>query len=711
MLSVFTAEDDLTQENYMSWKVVMMKFLFAALIILPLVPSVRAQHVAFSGCMENGHIVWYDHPVTTCGSSAPSTSSSAVDTLSPVMQQAITTYLSVLGSIRQQAQQRKAFLEEAERRRVEAEQQRILEEQRRRDEIFRRLSGELKLDGLPGLHLKGMESSPALKLKGLEETTRGSGELKLKLGGDDGTKPYGIPGLPGTYTGGARAASANSPDAGGSQESSLNNKDELHLKLGDEATKPAPNQGTDKVAQPTGGPAQVGGGVGIPGLPGVYLDGANQGDATKLAAAAQKLSGPDREVAEETALDAASRNPALTAPSQDPSVNSFQEARSDYEQARQAQASAADVYKSAQTRHDANQSVLDLARSEVEKGDPASAAPTVAAKQEALANLVAGAKSDEEAWERAKQGFDTATTNLGYSRTKAVDALAAMASGTGTPVVDLRDAREPLIINPQDLRPPTREGGPITEVKGGPTPEVTIPRTAQQLRAEISGIQQALKRLSQSQKMEAAERAAWEKATDDATLDAWSRGIDMATEGVTSKLHSVVDKHMKTLEQEMQYTVLLRASNEADATKRAVLDGQFKKLLEDKESLETAMKRFEWVKQHGDEFNSALKVGIWAKEKPEDLEGTLEGVRQLMDNLLKDPGVQKALQLTPAGTGVITYASSILDSSYDIATEVIGIKRLGQLNQNSDEYRVAVTQLQEKMKATVQQLKLLEGQN
>jgi len=47
-------------------------------------------------------------------------------------------------------------------------------------------------------------------------------------------------------------------------------------------------------------------------------------------------------------------------------------------------------------------------------------------KQEALANLVASAKNEEEAWQRAKETLEIAITNRGFARSKAVHALAAV---------------------------------------------------------------------------------------------------------------------------------------------------------------------------------------------------------------------------------------------------------------------------------------------
>ena len=719
MLTAAPWKEDLALLAGARRSIVAKRFSFVALIILALGPSVRAQHIASSGCMENGHIVWYDHPVTTCGSPAPSTGSSAVDTLSPVMQQAMTNFFTWLFSSNpQQDQQRKAFLAEAERRRVEAEQQRILEEQRRRDELFRRLSRELKLDGLPGLYLKGMESSPALKLKGLEGATQGSSELKLKLGGDDGSKPYGIPGLPGIYTGGARAASANAAGVQGSQDNSSNKNNELHLKLGDEEPKATANQATDKAAQSPVAAAQPESGIGIPGLPGVYLDGANQGDATKLAAAAQKLSGPDREVAEETALDAASRNPALTAPSQDPSVNSFQQARSDYEQARQAQASAADVYKTAQTRHDANQSVLDLARSEVEKGDATGAAPTVAGKQEALANLVAGAKTDEEAWDRAKQGFDTATTNLVFSRTKAVNALAALGSA-GTTVVDLRGVNQPQIVRPNDPKGPVPKaavpppdlipagsgpskcrapsGAPPFSLANQDKSHAAVEARIAELNRELKGIQELLRRLSKTEAMNQGERAAWTKEMDDAWLRAVKHGGEMLLAGSLEKVDSRFEKEEVENERALAFD-RDELHRQLGVDERALHNSYINSREQRKTDLRRLRAEVQISKTAWDGVHAASAL---ADNDTTKLEKGLEVLHTALNNLLNNPEVQRVLNYDKAYASWFSVSKDFVDSMYDLSDVGVSWYFQAAENKQTDTYLNRVAALNAHLKNVV----------
>ncbi len=102
-------------------------------------------------------------------------------------------------TLRQQQQQ--AMMAELQRRAEEAERLHQEEEARRIAAIYNRLAATLKLNGLPHLELKTSGIS--------------TGGLQLKIG--DNAQGYGIPGLPGIYTGGPGSGSG------------------LHLKMGDSA--------------------------------------------------------------------------------------------------------------------------------------------------------------------------------------------------------------------------------------------------------------------------------------------------------------------------------------------------------------------------------------------------------------------------------------------------------------------------------------------
>jgi len=127
----------------------------------------------------------------------------------------------------QEQAQREAVMRELQRQTEEAERQKRVGEARRLQEMFDRLARTMKLNGLPDLHLKGLDSGPELRLKGDADS---AGGLQLKLGDKAADPGYGIPGLPGIYTHGPRDGQG-SPGSGQSGEGVPTGG--LQLKLGD----------------------------------------------------------------------------------------------------------------------------------------------------------------------------------------------------------------------------------------------------------------------------------------------------------------------------------------------------------------------------------------------------------------------------------------------------------------------------------------------
>ncbi len=143
--------------------------------------------------------------------------------------------------------QKQQMMEELRRREQEAARQHREEEARRLAAMYNRLAATLKLSGLPYLQLK-------------EIASKGPG-LTLKLG--DASQGYGIPGLPGIYTGGPGPGSGMTP----------RNESKLQLKTGDSAdANHVGNPNLPGLALNDGEQA-----YGIPGLPGIYTGGPGSG--------------------------------------------------------------------------------------------------------------------------------------------------------------------------------------------------------------------------------------------------------------------------------------------------------------------------------------------------------------------------------------------------------------------------------------------------
>jgi len=364
--------------------------------------------------------------------------------MSSFMQGAATGFISSMFANNAEAQRQQQLMAQAIlRRQQEQELQRRIAEQQRIDAMYARLNSALKLEGLPfSLSLKGMSSSSpeSLQLKGMDSS--GPGDLKLKIA-DSKPTSYGLKGLPGIYVGGPAGE-----DSAPSNSLAATN-----------ATADSANANPNLVSGPGTGTA----GPGIPGLPGIYLDGVQPGQAPQLAQAAQTLAGPDRAAAQDVALQAAQQNPALAATSQDPKVQNFQQANQEYQQALAANNTASQEYQTTQTHVESDHSAIDVARAQI-----SAVAPSVE-QQNAFNQMLAAAKTDEDASMLARQNFDTASVKLSASRDHAAAALAATA-----PVTASTSSAPAVELNPNavvaNLKTADRSGKPILMPTSAPVP-------------------------------------------------------------------------------------------------------------------------------------------------------------------------------------------------------------------------------------------------
>jgi len=533
--------------------------------------------------------------------------------------------------------QQQAYMAELERQRQEANRQRILAEQQRLQATFDRLSHELRINSSSGLMLKGFDSSHSLQLKTGKSGSSDSisGTVTLKAGDGNGTSE--------------KAASPKSPDG----------------------CLPA----------------------GLAGLPGVYLGCQtaqtsaflSNGNPVQLAQAAQELSGPEKDLVEDSALRTATANLQFMAPSRDTRVTNFQELDADYQSAQQTQSRAAQGLVQAQQQNDAARAAVHVAQNEIAKQQAEGSTPPEAVQQ-AFDKLNAVANSDEEAVAKAQREFDNAHISVAMTRTKASYALVTMAPASSSDVVDLRDKQEPLAVSPTAVRSasPIAGGGPIT----APPMSVVATRTAEELCTEVAGLQQALRRLTEAEVRQDQGRDQWLEMMDDATRDAGKEAVEFAVEGSTALLSHYLDRRM-------QETVLRRASDGIDAARRQGLDKEFKALWDAKETIEVANARRKQLTP-ADPFDKRK----WKSVKAKDLEDWLDGAKDLLVKTLADPVVKHALKLSERGAIVIGLSESMIDSGFTIGREIVSIKQVKILNQRADEYLAAVKKLKEKMEST-----------
>jgi hypothetical protein len=304
-------------------------------------------------------------------------------------------------------------------------------------------------------------------------------------------------------------------------------------------------------------------GPGIPGLPGIYLDTAQPAQAPELAQAAESMTGPERTVAEDTAIHAAEKNSVLTGSAQDPKVQSFQQADQDYKQALEANAAAAQQLEETQRHVESDKSALDVARAQL-----ASITPSVE-QQQKFDQMLSAAKSDEEASMLARQNFDSTEITLAASRDRAASALSQTASSPGkisapanissptnalpsasSNAVELTHVSQP--VTAQLLRPAVEKGGPIetpptqkpvsmtksldiaaclAAATHSATPSASRP-TVEQLHEQLSIAKESLARLLETHMRENEEREDWAKEMRKSGVSLGHQAFDLTVKAV-----------------------------------------------------------------------------------------------------------------------------------------------------------------------------------
>ncbi len=336
--------------------------------------------------VSNPHVSHSGNPVQdalTDGVNLGITMKVANPYMSNFMQSAASAFIGTMFANSAEADRQQAILNEqlAQQRAMLAEQQRMARQQAL-DAMFARLNKELKLIGAsPDLQMKlSATSNQQLAMKVGSGSAASTG-LQLKLGSSssDNGSGYGVPGLPGIYTNGARTDTASTSTANTSSQ--------------------------------TNG--------GIAGLPGINLSSEQISQAPQLALAATALQGPERAQAEDLALAAAAQNSTLSSSITDPAVQDFQQANQQYRQAAAASAQAQQAYDEAQSHLSADKTTLGVAQQQF----GAVTTPTPE-QQAAYSKMLVAQQSDEATSMAARQGFDTAGGQLTLTRDNAAAALA-----------------------------------------------------------------------------------------------------------------------------------------------------------------------------------------------------------------------------------------------------------------------------------------------
>lgn len=260
-----------------------------------------------------------------------------------------------------------------------------------------------------------------------------------------------------------------------------------------------------------------------------------------------------------------------------------------------------------------------------------------------------------------------------------------------------------------------RSGGLVILDPDAPGQQTWTPEARREaireLRGQVKDIQEALRRLNKSILSDASQHAEWEKATNEAMRNAWDRGKGMLVdEGISFLGNSVgnrLEKQLKDADMEIRRAADM-LSGETDPGRRERLHAAFKLLSKQREEIQQTQKEAEPILTKLREAKQALDTADYAESNPGDLEKSLKGIYELIRIALDNPKVKRVLKIGDKYAAGAGYAQSIVDSSYDVATEAVAWKRINQLNRNSNEYLWAVDALQKRMEKTVKKMQVLE---
>jgi len=191
------------------------------------------------------------------------------------------------------------------------------------------------------------------------------------------------------------------------------------------------------------------------------------------------------------------------------------------------------------------------------------------------------------------------------------------------------------------------------------------------IQAEIDGIRQALATLDAVRNMNASQLEEWQKASADASNEAWKLGASMTIDLISANLKDRGDALDQQIEQQ---TGSLKTETDPDKVKQ--IQDSIDNLGTQKARLDTALEAVAAAQGGADQGES--EAGNTALEKAWELASQTGAL---------PPGASEA--------------KDMVDSAYLVAVQCVSAVRVDAVNANADQYLKAVTSLSQKMKQLV----------
>ncbi len=254
-----------------------------------------------------------------------------------------------------------------------------------------------------------------------------------------------------------------------------------------------------------------------------------------------------------------------------------------------------------------------------------------------------------------------------------------------------------------------RNSGPILDFAEPDIHDVMQSRhkTVRELREQLAGIREALRRLNKTIASDASQRDEWKKATNDAMGRAWKRLKGMAVDEGLRFIGDGIDQQLASVNEQIKRAVT-KLSGETDPAGRERLHAAVRLLNEQRDAIRDAQREAQAVLPKLKQTKKTLDTIDYAESNPGDLEKFLKGGFMLFKTALEQPKIQQALKFGGQFAKGAKYAESIVESSYDVTVELVAWKRIDQLNRNSEQYLWAVDRLQRSMEKTVRKIQEIE---
>lgn len=272
---------------------------------------------------------------------------------------------------------------------------------------------------------------------------------------------------------------------------------------------------------------------------------------------------------------------------------------------------------------------------------------------------------------------------------------AALLLASDPNIVDFSDKQGPLVVRPEDLRPPVREGGPIIQ----PPAE----RIAE-LHQRIAVLRQALINLGQArQKPEA--RAEWEGAIGEASEDLFRDTIRLQTDLVAEYTAGRFEKGLEDANQGIR-TAVDRLAGETDPNRREQLHAAIKMM----DQQRNEFKQMVGFMKKTDDAGLVVDTADWAAKPGRPMEKSLEGLQSLLQIALSEKKVQQWLSIAPVYGNALKFGSDVTNVAYDLTKGLMSAARLKELNAQDELYAQRVKDLSDRMTSSMKELKDLEKQ-